>query len=188
MRKVEISATYRDAVGPGKIGRMVVSSLLACLISACSPAEESVSWERRTELVAQLEQAKHLDQARALDTSLGPVAAGDYMLQAEKADAAIADLERRPQVPESEIEDALFVPPRHLSASERAQLIRQLEKSRQLDEMGWREHQGGREPILEEDYNIQGMRATRVIRALESDTPTSWAEINDATQVPDGFY
>ena len=188
MSKIEVSTSYGNVVGTGKIGIVVVSSLLACLMSACAPAEKPVSQERRTELIAQLEQAKQLDQARALDISLGPVAAGDYMLQTDKADAAIADLERRSQVPECEIEAALFVPPRHLSASERAQLIRQLEKSRQLDQTGWREHQGGREPILEEDYNIQDTRATRVIYALESNTPVSWWETSDAMQVPDGFY
>ncbi len=172
---------------PRKIGLVVVSSMLAGLASACSTTGATISPDRRGQLIEQLEGAKQLDRTRALDTSLGPVASGDYTLQAQKADAAIADLKTRSQVPDSEIADALFVPPEHLSESERARLIRQLEKSKALDETGWREHLGGREPILVQDYNIQDRKAARTIYALESDESVSWSAINDAMQVPDGF-
>ena len=53
MSKIEVSTSYGDVVGTGKIGIVVVSSLLACLMSACAPAEKPVSQERRTELIAQ---------------------------------------------------------------------------------------------------------------------------------------
>jgi hypothetical protein len=184
--RFDISASYRVVIDAAKIGLMVLA--LAASIAACSTSKDAASSERRAELFAQLEQAKQLDQKLALDTSLGPVAAGDYMLQAEKVDAAIADLKTHWHVPDAEIAEALFVPPKHLSDSERFQLIKRLEQSRKQDEIGWRDYQGGRDPILGEDYIVQSRKATRVIRALESGTSVSWFEIRDAMQVPSGPY
>lgn len=175
--------------GTFRIARIVVALLVfAASLSACAPFTESkVSSAQSEQTLQRLQAARELDLSDALDPNIGPVASGDYSVRADKANQVMNELEHGQNVSQSQIADALFVPPTHLSARERAELIRQLEESRALDETGWREHEGGREPILEEDYNIQSRRATRVIRALESATPVSWTAINDAMQVPDGF-
>jgi len=162
--------------------------LMSFFAMACAPAASGYSSSQRMERIRALEQAREQDLANAHDGSLGPTAVGEYMIQADKANEAIADLYRSGDVSQSEIADALFVPPKHLSDAERVQLIRQLEQSRDLDELQWRHHQGGREPILEEDYAVQERKAKRVIADLENKTPVSWAEINDAMQVPTNLY
>ncbi len=115
---------------------------------------------------------------------MGPDAAGDYMTQAGKAETAINDLSQHSNVPKSEISDALFVPPKHLSSAQRAELITQLEQAKARDDEIWRTHLGGWDPILTTDCTIQGKRVERVVNKLETEKPVSWSEINEAMYVP----
>jgi hypothetical protein len=167
----------------------IATALLFLRLSACATAASSgMSPQERSQLIGQLQEARQTDLANAMDTSLGPVAAGDYMIQADKAEKAISDLNASSNVPSSEISDALFVPPKHLSPAMRAELIEQLQQAKALDDQRWRESLGGYEPILTEDFNIQSMRAKRVINDLETDSPVSWSEIRQAMYVPDQTY
>ena len=120
-----------------------------------------------------------------MDTELGPVEIGDYMTQAGKAETAIEDLSKQSDVPSSEISDALFVPPKQLSSAQRAELIKQLEQVKALDDQMWRNHQGGWDATFEQDCNVQSTSVDRVVKKLETDTPVSWSEINDAMLIPD---
>jgi hypothetical protein len=70
----------------------------------------------------------------------------------------------------------------------RAELIKQLQQAKALDDERWRENLGGWNPTLTEDFNIQSMRANRVIRDLETDRPVPWWEIKQAMYVPDEVY
>ena len=163
--------------------------VLVLSMSSCSTTvSATISPRERSQLIDQLQGARPTDLKNATDTALGPDAAGDYMIQADKAEAAINDLERRNDIPRSEISDALFVPPKHLSPAMRANLIEQLEHAKALDDERWRENLGGWEPILTEDYNIQSMRAKRVIKDLETGSPVSWFQIQQAMYVPDEVY
>ncbi len=126
-----------------------------------------------------------MDLSNAMDTGLGPLAAEDYMTQAGKAETAITDLRQHSNVPRSEISAALFVPPKHLSSAQRAELIKRLEQAKVRDDEIWRNHLGGWDPILTEDCTVQGMRVERVVNKLETDSPVSWSEITDAMWVPD---
>ena len=139
-------------------------------------------------MIEQLQAARQTDLTNAMDTQLGPDLAGDYMIQADKAEAAINDLNRSNNVPSAEISDALFVPPKHLSPAMRADLIRQLEQAKALDDQRWHDNLGGWNPTLTEDFNIQSMRAKRVINDLETGSPVSWFQIRQAMYVPDEVY
>jgi hypothetical protein len=169
-----------------------LSKLLAVLVlcaSACAATTSStLSPRQRSALIEQLQGARETDLENAKDIELGPIAAGDYMIQADKAQKAIADLNRSDDVPQAEISDALFVPPKHLTPAMRASLIQQLEQAKALDDRRYLENLGGREPILTEDFNIQSIRATRVIDDLETETPVSWFDIRQAMYVPLEMY
>ena len=163
---------------------MLLALSLLCL-SSCA-VSTGMSPQERANLIEELQEARQTDLKDAMDTALGPVAAGDYMTQAGKAETAISDLSAHSNVPGSDISDALFVPPKHLSPEMRAQLVERLEQARALDDEKWRNNLGS------EDGNwvtllcdIQSRRATRVIKKLETGEPVSWFDINDAMGTPD---
>ena len=161
----------------------ILVALCSLCLSSCA-VSTGMSFQERTNLIEQLQEARQTDLRDAMDTLLGPLAAEDYMTQAGKAETAISDLSAHSYVPKSEISDALFVPPKHLSSVERVELIKQLEKAKALDDQIWRNHLGGWDPILTEDCNIQGVRVERVVNKLETDSPVSWSEIDEAMYVP----
>lgn len=162
---------------------MITLSLL-CVWSCSTADPPGISPDERAQLIEQLQGARQTDLKNALDTSLGPDAAGDYMTQAGKAETAINDLSQHSDVSKSEISDALFIPPKHLSPAQRAELITQLEQAKARDDEIWRTHMGGWDPILTTDCTIQGKRVDRVLKDLETEEPVSWSEINEALYVP----
>lgn len=159
-----------------------------CGLASCATSSSNVAPADRSQLIEQLQEARSADLNNAEDTSLGPVAAGDYMIQAEKARKAIGKLSAGASVSKTELADALFVPPRHLSPAERQKLITQLDASRKLDDSIYREHLGGWDPILTEDCTVQAKRAREAINDLETDQPISWQEIDQAMVVPNEYY
>jgi hypothetical protein len=174
-----------DRISGSREVLLLVALSFLCFSSCSTAASSRIPPQERMNLIEQLQEARQADLRNAMDTKLGPLAAGDYMTQAAKADAAISDLSAHPNVPKSEISDALFVPPKHLSSAQRAELIKQLDHAKALDDHIWRNHLGGWDPILTEDCNIQGMRVERVVNKLETESPVSWSEINSAMWVPD---
>jgi ribosome-binding protein aMBF1 (putative translation factor) len=160
-----------------------------CVTASCATTSSSnVAPAERSQLIEQLQEARSTDLNNATDTSLGPVAAGDYMIQAQKAQTAIGKLRAGAHLSKSELSDALFVPPKHISPAEREQLVAQLQASKKLDDAIYREHLGGWDPILTEDCTVQAMRARDAINDLETDQPISWQEIDQAMHVPNEYY
>jgi hypothetical protein len=148
----------------------------------CATTESNTSMQQETQLVQRLRAAQQLDHSNALDVSVGPVAAGDYMLRADRAADVIDKIEHGARVSQAEIEDALFVPPKSLSETERAQLVQQLQHSWEQDQRGW--YDWTRDPVIAQNFLVQGKKAKRVIRDLETNRPVSWADIDEAMQVP----
>lgn len=157
---------------------------LSLCISSCTVSRGMAAGDR-AQLIEQLQQARKTDLMRANDTELNPVQLGDYMTQAGKAETAIKDLSEQSHVSESEISDALFVPPKQLSSAPKAKLIKQLEQARALDDQMWRNHQGGWDATFEQDCNVQAVIVDRVVNKLETNTPVSWSEIQEAMIIPD---
>jgi hypothetical protein len=85
-------------------------------------------------LMQQLDAAKKADWNAALDPSVSAVRRGTFLNQTNKADLASKELSHGFTIPQGEIEDALWAPPKHISPEERAQLIHQLKQARQQDD------------------------------------------------------
>lgn len=163
-----------------------VSILVAFSLFGLSSCAASLTPQERAQAIEQLQQARQTDLADAMDTSLGPIAQGDYVAQADKADSAIRALNQHSDVPQSEVSDALFVPPKHLSPEMRARLVERLKQARALDDEKWHNNLGSEdEAWLTLLCDIQARRATRVIKKLETGEPASWSEINEAMTTPD---
>ena len=161
----------------------IAAAFSAFGVSSCTPI---VTPQERPEVIERLQQAKQTDLHNALDSSLGPIAQGDYLVQADQVDSVIKDLNQRSNVPQSEVSDALFVPPKHISPELRARLIQKLEQARDLDDEKWHNNLGSEdEAWLTLLCEIQSRQATRVIKKLETGEPVSWWEINDAMSTPD---
>jgi hypothetical protein len=159
--------------------------LFAPVTPGCAATDSNTNLQEGTQLVQQLREAQQLDKSYALDISVGPVAAGDYMLRADRAADVIYEIEHGERVSRAEIADALFVPPKSLSESERAQLVEQLELSWERDQRGWWDWT--RDPVIAQNFNVQGKKAERVIRELETNQPVSWSEIQEAMHVPANY-
>ena len=156
--------------------------MLAFLIPACASVGSTVSRSPRSALVLQLEQARELDKSNATDPHVGPIASGDYSVQADKADTAIYKIEHGVEVSHAEIADALFVPPKSLSEAQRDDLIHRLRRARQLDDQGWRDWT--RDAAIAQDFAVQEKKADWVISGLARGEAVSWLDINDALHVP----
>jgi hypothetical protein len=89
--------------------------LLAPGTSGFAATDSNGSMQQGTQLLQRLSAARQLDRSLALDVSVGPVAAGEYMLRADRADDVIYKIEHGERVSRAEITDALFVPPKSLS-------------------------------------------------------------------------
>jgi len=142
----------------------------------------SYAVDSRTQLIQRLRAAEALDKSRALDVSLGPVASGDYGLRADRAHDVADKLEHGVAVSPEEISDALFVPPTSLSETQRAQLVRELEQAKELDQRGWWDWTW--DPVIAQNFQVHEKKANRVIRDLETNQPVSWADIDEAMHVP----
>jgi hypothetical protein len=171
-----------------QVSRLIALIVLCATASCAATSSSNVAPAERSQLIEQLQEARRTDLNNAKDTSLGPLAAGDYMIQAQKARTVIGKLDAGSHVSKSELADALFVPPKHLSPAEREQLIAKLQASKKLDDAIYREHLGGWDPILTEDCTVQARRAREAITDLQSDQPISWQEIDQATVVPNEYY
>jgi hypothetical protein len=159
--------------------------LLVPHTSPCAPTESNTTAQDPTPLIQQLRAAKELDLSNAHDMSVGPVAAGDYMLRADRADDVISDLEHGVRVPRAEVREALFVPPKSLSETQRAELVKELQQAKWRDNRGWWDWT--RDPVIAQNFSVQEKKADRVIYELETDQPVSWHDIQEAMQVPSNY-
>ena len=153
--------------------------------SSCATPESNTPTRDRIQLIQQLRAAKELDLSNAHDVSVGPVAAGDFMLRADRADDVISDLEHGFPVPRAEVNDALFVPPKSLSEKQRADLLQELQQAKWRDNRGWWDWT--RDPVIAQNFSVQEKKADRVIRELKTDQPVSWHDIQEAMEVPANY-
>ena len=88
---------------------------LAASLSACAPTESNASNAQSERTLERLQAAREIDLSNAKDPEVGPAASGDYSLRADKAAQVMDDLEHGQYVSQSQIDDAMFVPPKSLS-------------------------------------------------------------------------
>ena len=162
------------------------------IVSACSerhrrmPADQFMSREEKLDLIRQLEAAEESDESDARDPQISMVRKEDFSEQAAKADRAIRELVHGYDVPQTELADALAVPPKALSPQEKADLIRQLQDTIALDDQ---REQGKLNDFAVAyvditPYDQQKERAAIVIKELTIGEEVHWDTIQEALQVP----
>ncbi len=151
-------------------------------LSACAPASSSESAQQRGTLIEELQSSKQTDLKDALEPDTSPVAQGDLMVAADKADDAIYKLTHDQYLSQSELREALTVPPRSLTEEQRLMLIRQLQSSCWLDNQGWWDYT--RDPNPATDFIVQEDMCDQAIQELRSGEDVSWWTIQQALYVP----
>jgi hypothetical protein len=149
--------------------------------------DQTASTGQNAQVLQRLEAAKELDQSDAFDPDLSPVRREDFTVQAAKADRAIRELQHGFAVDQGEIEDALDIPPRHLSPAKRAELIQQLQRAKSLDDQREQEiliYWQDDEPVERTKFEIQAERAASVAKDLQLGESVHWSEIKEALVVP----
>jgi hypothetical protein len=166
-----------------RLAATIASALcFAASLSACAPTESNVSNAQSERTLEHLQAAREIDLSNAKDPEVGPAASGDYSLRADKAAQVMDDLEHGQYVSQSQIDAAMFVPPKSLSPAQKAQLINELNYARNLDDRGWWDWT--RDPVIAQDFSVQKKKANRAIRDLETDQQISWSEIDEGLAVP----
>jgi hypothetical protein len=166
-----------------RLAATIASALcLAASLPACAPTESNVSNAQSERTLERLQAARKIDLSNAKDPEVGPAASGDYSLRADKAAQVMDDLEHGQYVSQSQIDAAMFVPPKSLSPAQKAELINELNYARNLDDRGWWDWT--RDPVIAQDFSVQKKKANRAIRDLETDQQISWSEIDEGLAVP----
>jgi hypothetical protein len=163
-------------------GTIASALFFAASLSACAPTESNVSYAQGERTLQRLQAAREIDLSNASDPDVGPAASGDYSLRADRAEQVMYDLEHGQYISQSQIDNALFIPPKSISLEQRAHLIRELEIARNQDEQGWWDWT--RDPIIAQDFAVQEKKANRAIKDLETGQQISWSQINDGLEVP----
>jgi hypothetical protein len=173
---------------------------LAFALSACEQNTASFAAQRRAraadqlapseqtaQLVKRLEAAKELDQSDAYDPDLRPIRREDFTVKAAKADRAIRELRNGFTVSSGEIEDALEIPPRHITGEKRVQLVQQLLQAKALDEQRAQEiliYYQDDEPRERAEFDTQAERAANIAKDLQLGESVHWDDVKQALYVP----
>jgi hypothetical protein len=178
----------------------LIASIVLVFCAPPSPAADQSSTtasplsQQTAKLIQELEVVKQTDWSAALDPSVSPVRHGTFLNQMNKADRASKELSHGFAVPPGEIEDALWVPPKHISPEERAQLIRQLKQVRQQDDqneqnmlnnLAWSRSAA---PVDTAIFDQRMQEVDTVITDLKIGAPVHWSAIKEALQVPYSPY
>jgi hypothetical protein len=153
----------------------------------------TLSPRQRSRLVEQLETAKIADQNGEMDPDVTPMTRDDFIDQKLKAERVIRELTHGFEVPEREVADALWVPPRSITDANRTQLIRQLQMAEAKDDHNEQEMLndsvwGNFYPIGISTFDHQKELADSVIEDLEIGEPVSWSTVREALHVPPSPY
>lgn len=148
----------------------------------------------RSDLIQELETARNTDWDAALDPTASPVRQGTFLNQMNKADRAIKELSHGFAVSQGEIEDALWMPPKHITVEERARLIQQLQLARQqddlneqqmLNDLAWANSDAPADTVT---FDQRKEQVDRVVEDLEIGAPVHWSDIKQALVVPPSPY
>lgn len=190
-------AISRGNVAFKHMGSVPAFSLLI-MLSACAQTAAAtpaaISPRQRTELIQRLETAKQSDWKDAVDSKNDSVVEDDFLDQMNKADRAIRELSNGFGVSQSEIDDALWVPPKSISPEQRADLIRQLKDAVQQDDrneqammndIAWANSDA---PVDTVTFERKKAFADNVLEELEIGEEVHWSEIKEALQVAKSPY
>jgi len=190
----------RSIVRLRNLGIALFVCSMALALSACEQNTASFAAQRKAHaldqtaagdqtaaLIKRLSSAKELDESDAFDPDLTAVRREDFTVQAAKADRVIKELQHGFAVEPAEIEDALDIPPRHLTPEKRVQLIRKLQSAKALDEQREQEiliYWSDDEPMERTEFDLQAKRAAAVAKDLQLGESVHWSDIKQALYVP----
>ena len=153
-----------------------------------------LSSQQTLQLVQELNAAKNADWNAALDPNVSPVRHETFLNQMNKADRASKELIHGFAVPQSEINDALWAPPKHISPEERTHLIQELKQAKQqddlneqamLNDLAWSRSAA---PANTEIFDERKQQVDAVVKDLEIGAPVHWTVIRQALVVPTSPY
>jgi hypothetical protein len=151
-------------------------SLFAC-------EQDQAPAQKTALLIEKLRPAKTIDVENLSDSHTDSTQAADSIYQAERAQIVIGQLKRGEEVPRSEIDDALNVPPKSIPADAKLELIKELKIAEGRDELGEETHGPGNDWLAWDSYRQQRDRAESIVKALESGEEVPWSEIQHALRV-----
>jgi hypothetical protein len=179
-----------------KAGRCFLATLMAIfalalfakrgLASDVNSSKATLPSEQTSQLIQRLDATKKADWEAALDPSVSPVREETFLNQMNKADRASRELSHGFSVPQTEINDALWAPPKHISPEERAHLIRELNQARQEDEqneqnmlndLAWGHSAAPADTSI---FDQRKQEVDAVVKDLEIGTPVHWTTIKQA--------
>ena len=178
--------------------RLLLVFDLSLLLSACTGSTAQIHMpatiQNKTALLEALETAEREDWTNALDPRVAPSEREDFLDQLNKANRAIRELIHGFEVPDAEIEDALVIPPRSLSATQRLLLIQRLQDAVQqddrneqamLNDLAWSDSAF---PADTAKFDEQKELANEVIKDLEIGEDVHWSRITEALVIPQSPY
>jgi hypothetical protein len=144
---------------------------------------------QHADLIQKLKAARMTDENAAHDPTVSSVRQGTFLNQMDKADRAIRELEHGFAVSQSEINDALWVPPKHITPQLRAQLIQQLEQAKHQDnvneqQMLYDSAWGHASQIDTATFDQRKRLIDSTIEDLEIGEPVHWSDVRQALTVP----
>jgi hypothetical protein len=165
-----------------------------CLASDVNSSTASLSSQQTSQLIQRLDAAKKADWNAALDPTVSPVREETFLNQMNKEDRASKELSHGFSVPQTEINDALWAPPRHISPEERAHLIQELNQARQqddrneqamLNDLAWSRSAAPADTVI---FDQRKQEVDAVVKDLEIGAPVHWSAIKQALVVPASPY
>ena len=152
-------------------------------ISACTSVQQPS--EERVLLIRKLEAAEQMDEENASGGKSDNVQADDSIHQASQAQRIIMRLRQGQTVTQSEIDDALDVPPESVTPEARTELIKELSLAESRDELGEQNYDPGNDWLTWNSFREQRERADSVSKALGAGVNVPWSEIQQALRVPE---
>jgi hypothetical protein len=191
--------THRHGHALAQIGLIVA---FFPLLGLCGCAQQALttrttatlSPRQKSQLVELLETAKTADQNGEMDPHVTPMTRDDFIDQKLKVDRVIRELTHGFEVPESEVADSLWVPPKSITDESRTQLIRQLQIAKKEDDHNEQEMMNDYvwgdsiAPLDTVTFDQQMKLVDSVIEDLEIGEPVSWSTIREALYVPPSPY
>lgn len=170
---------------PKTIGAAIcIIGMLISVFGSYSCASTQLSPEQKGAFIQRLKAAKKQDEEGADDRATDPGEVSDFLQQEHKADRAIRELQSNFAVPQAEIEEALEVPPKAFSKTQRAEIIQNLKRTKErLEERAQRTAED--DDMVESDlYEEHEEEVDEVIKNLEIGEDVPWSTIRDAMDVP----
>ncbi|MGD0075826.1 MAG: hypothetical protein ABSD31_16010 [Candidatus Binataceae bacterium] len=155
----------------------VCAFAVVLMFIGCALASDAAD-EQRAQAIQQLEAAKRKDLQETTNPKVSPARQADFAIQAKKADLAIRELQHGFRVPESEIKEAIEIPPESVRA-EKGRLLQRLKEVRDQERRDEQQNYSD-DPVGLNRLRQEEARTSDVIEKLEVGEFVPWADIQQA--------